>query len=226
MSEKRTKLNIIIITIISIFLMFIIEFFIVPGYIVKSLIKISVFLIVPLIYIGIDKNINILDYFKVHSRRQFISAIVLGLSTYILIIGGYFILTTYGDLSEIRQLLYESRDINKKNFLYIALYISFINSLLEEFFFRGFLFLSLSKTTTRPIAYTVSALAFAGYHIGIMADWSNILIFLLALMALFGVALIFNYLNEISKNIYNSWLVHMFANLALNTVGLIIYGVF
>ena len=149
----------------------------------------------------------------------------MGLATYMLIVGVYFILTTYIDLSEIRELLYKSQDINKNNFFYVAVYISFLNSLLEEFFFRGFLFLSLKKTTSRPLAYLVSALAFGLYHIGIMSDWFNVVIFLLALIALFGVGLIFNYFNEESKNIYNSWLVHMFANFALNTIGFMIYGI-
>ena len=85
--------------------------------------------------------------------------------------------------------------------------------------------MSLKKTTSRPLAYLVSALAFGLYHIGIMSDWFNVVIFLLALIALFGVGLIFNYFNEESKNIYNSWLVHMFANFALNTIGFMIYGI-
>ena len=226
MKDKKTALNIMAIMIISIFVMFIVEYYIVPGYIIKSILKVTMFLIVPLIYIKFDKGINMLDYFKIYSRKQFISSLVLGVSTYILIVGVYFILTTYIDLSSVRELLYKSKDINKNNFFYVAVYISFLNSLLEEFFFRGFLFLSLNKTASRPIAYFISALSFGIYHIGIMADWFNVVIFLLALIALFGVGFIFNYLNEGNKNIYSSWLVHMFANFALNTIGLIIYGVF
>lgn len=226
MKDKKTALNIMVIMTISILVMFIVEYYIAPGYIIKSILKVSMFLILPLIYIRFDGNVNLLDYFKIYSRKQFIISIVLGVSTFILIIGGYFILTTYIDLSEIRKLLYKSEDINKNNFFYVAVYIAFLNSLLEEFFFRGFLFLSLNKTTTRPVAYLVSAFAFAVYHIGIMSDWFNVAMFLLALIALFEAGLIFNYLNEKNKNIYSSWLVHMFANFALNTIGLMIFGVF
>nr|WP_300003533.1 type II CAAX endopeptidase family protein [Tissierella sp.] len=226
MKSKNTALNIIIIMIVSIFVMFIIEYFIVPGYIIKSIFKISMFFIVPLLYICYDKRINLADYFRIYSKKQFISSLLLGLSTYFLIVGVYFILTTYIDLSQIREIVYRSDDINRNNFFYVAIYISLLNSLLEEFFFRGFLFLSLNKTTSKVKAYFISALAFGIYHIGIMADWFNAIIFLLALIALFGVGFIFNYLNEGNKNIYSSWLVHMFANFALNTIGLIIYGVF
>ncbi|UJF15417.1 CPBP family glutamic-type intramembrane protease [Jeotgalibaca sp. MA1X17-3] len=225
MKNKKTTLNIMGIMTVSVLIMFIVEFYIVPGYIVKSILKVTLFLIVPLIYVGVDKSINLLDYFKIYSRKQFTSSIILGLSVYMLIIGVYFILTTYIDLSQIRELLYKSQDINRNNFFYVAVYISFLNSLLEEFFFRGFLFLSLNKTTTKPVAYLVSAMAFGIYHIGIMVDWFNIAIFLLALTALFAAGLIFNYINEKNKNIYNSWLVHMFANFALNTIGFMMFGI-
>ena len=36
---------------------------------------------------------------------------------------------------------------------------------------------------------------------------------------------IFDYLNEKNGNIYSSWFVHMFANFAINTVGMILFGV-
>ena len=222
--EKRTALNVILIAIISIVTMFIVEYYIVPGYIVKSILKVFMFFMLPLIYIGYDERINILDYFKIESKRQFFGSLALGISIYMLILGSYFILTTYIDLSEIREILYKSGDITKKNFFYVAVYISFLNSLLEEFFFRGFLFLSVNKMGLRIPAYFLSALGFSLYHIGIMVDWFNIMIFLLAIIALFIGGLIFNYLNEDNKNIYNSWLVHVFANLALNTIGLIMYG--
>lgn len=226
MKNKKTTLSIMVIMIISILVIFIVEYYLVPGYIIKSMIKVPMFLILPLIYIGYNRSINILDYFKIYSRKQFITSIVIGMITFIFVIGVYFILRTYIDLSEIREILYKSEDINKNNFFYVAVYISFFNSFLEEFFFRGFLFLTLIKTTSRTVAYVVSALAFAVYHIGIMADWFNIAIFLLTLVSLFAGGLLFNYLNEKNKNFYNSWLVHMFASFALNTVGLMMYGIF
>ena len=34
-----------------------------------------------------------------------------------------------------------------------------------------------------------------------------------------------DYLNERCENIYMSWLVHMFANFAINTVGCILFGI-
>ena len=107
----------------------------------------------------------------------------------------------------------------------MALYISFINSFLEEFFFRGFAFISLKKLTSRKFAYIFSAALFALYHAGMTAGYFHIGIFLATLAGLFVAGIIFNYLNEKSENIYTSWLVHMFANFAINTVGFILFGI-
>lgn len=56
--------------------------------------------------------------------------------------------------------------VNADNFIYVALYISFINSLLEEFFFRGYVFLILKKDSSLKFAYGFSSLMFAFYHVG------------------------------------------------------------
>ena len=110
------------------------------------------------------------------------------------------------------------------NFLFVSLYISLVNSLLEEFLFRGFAFLTLKKHIGRRTAYVFSAAVFAVYHFGMMAA-GNILISLLALMALFVAGCMFNWLDERSGNIITSWLVHMFANFAINTIGFMIFGI-
>ena len=106
-----------------------------------------------------------------------------------------------------------------------VIYISFINSLLEEFFFRGFAFLSLKRLTGRGFAYVFSSLSFALYHVAMMIGWFSLPLFMLMLAGLFVGGMIFNYLNEKCENVYTSWLVHMFANLGINTVGFILFGI-
>jgi membrane protease YdiL (CAAX protease family) len=66
---------------------------------------------------------------------------------------------------------------------------------------------------------------FAFYHAGMTAGWFNIAIFVLTLTGLFAAGAIFDFINEKSENIYASWLVHMFANFAINTVGFILFGI-
>ena len=104
----------------------------------------------------------------------------------------------------------------------MALYISFVNSLLEEFFFRGFAYLTLEKRV--PHASLFSAVAFAVYHTAMMLGWFPPAIFALALAGLTVGGMIFNWLNKYDGSIYTSWLVHMCANFAINTVGFILFA--
>lgn len=224
-NSNKTNQGVMIITLLSIIGMFMIDYFIQPGYLMKSILKIILFLINPLIFIWVDRSISIKEYFKISSKKQFLISLGLGIGVYIIILGAYFTLKNFINLDNIRDILLDSLNVDKNNFVFVALYISFFNSLLEEFFFRGFIFLSLLKTKGRCKAYIISALAFAIYHVAIMANWFNLILFFVALSGLFIGALIFNYLNEKNKNIYNSWLVHMFANFAINTVGFIMFGI-
>lgn len=222
---KNTKINIIIISLIAIGIMYIVDSIINPGYLLKSLIKIIIFMVVPIIYTLYDGNIKLKSIFKIRYKRQLLTSLLLGIIVYIVIISAYLILKNFIELGNIKEIIEDNLNVNRNNFIFVALYISFVNSLLEEFFFRGFVFLNLKKVGQKSIAYFFSALAFAIYHIAIMSNWFSIYLFILAMTGLFVGGLIFNYLNDKSQNIYNSWLVHMFANFAINTVGFIMFGI-
>lgn len=224
MKNKSVK-GIVAITLISVFIMYIVDGIINPGYIYKSIIKIGMFLVLPILYTLYDKNIKLRDNFKIESRKDLIYAIILGIGIYLGILLVYFALRNFINLENIIEALDENVDVDKGNFLWIALYISLINSLLEEFFFRGFIFLNLKRASGRKFAYVVSAFAFSIYHIAIMGSWFNPIIFIVAMIGLFTGGIIFNYLNEKSENIYNSWIAHMMANFAINTVGFIMFGI-
>lgn len=224
MSKKKTIAGILTITLISIVAMTIVDGVINPGYLYKSIIKLIMFLLIPLIYIRYDKNIQIKDLFRIKRKGVLRKTIFLGIGIYVIILGAYWILKEFIDLSSIKELLDKNLKVNKENFIWVALYISLVNSMLEEFFFRGFIFLNLKKLVRSKQAYIFSAFVFAVYHVAIMGNWFSPLIFLLAMAGLFAGGLIFNYLNESSSTIYGSWIVHMMANFAINTVGLIMFG--
>ena len=50
-------------------------------------------------------------------------------------------------------------------------------------------------------------------------------VYLVLLAGLFVGGCIFNYLNEKSESIYTSWITHMFANFAINTVGFMLFRI-
>ena len=129
------------------------------------------------------------------------------------------------DMSMITTSLENNIGVNKSNFVFVAIYISFVNSLLEEFFFRGFAFLSLKEVSNKKLSYIFSSLAFSLYHIAIMTNWFRLALYMILIVSLFVGGLIFDWLNEKYNNIYSSWLVHMCANFAINTVGFILFGI-
>lgn len=222
--KDRTTFRIAAVAVISCVVMGLIDGVIQPGYGIKSAVKLVVFLLIPMLVGLKDRDISVKSLFRVQ-KKGFMTALFLGVGIYALIVGGYFALSRFIDFSGIVGALSENAGVQKGNFLFVALYISFINSLLEEFFFRGFVFLNLKKRCSRSFAYGFSALAFSLYHVAMMIGWFALWVFGLVLAGLLIGGVIFNYLDEKQETIYTSWLTHMCANFAINTVGFILMGV-
>lgn len=203
-----------------------IDAFVKPDYFVKIPIKIVFFLVLPMLFFAIHrsdfKNFKALFTFK---KGGFLKALLLGLGIYAVIFGGYMLTRNVIDFSNVTSSLTGNMGITAGNFIYVALYISIMNSFLEEFFFRGFGFITLKKYTSRKFAYIFSPVMFAFYHAGMMWGMFSLPVLLLLFAGLFVGGCIFNYLNEANDNIYPSWFVHMFANFAINSVGFILFGV-
>jgi len=205
--------------------MYIIEIYIKPAYILKSIYKIILFAGLPLLYCAIDKDFKFKEYFIVRDKKQILISVALGLGVYFFILIVYFIIKEFIDLDNITMQLSNNLNVNKDNFVFVALYISFINSMLEELFFRGFGFLTLNKNSSIIYSISLSALAFSIYHVSILANWFIVIIYVLFIIGLFITGLFFNWLNLKYKNIYNSWIVHMCANFSINTIGFIMFGI-
>ena len=217
------KIQIPLLVIIACIVMGIVDAVIQPGYAVKSAIKIVMFLLIPIIYGTTNKQVNIQKLIK-PDKKGFAIALALGLAVYAVVLGAYFAFKNIFDFSALTKSLNETTGVNKSNFIWVALYISFVNSLLEEFFFRGFSFITLKEYTSRKFAYIFSSLAFALYHIAMMIGWFDVPVILISLAGLFAGGMIFNRFDEKNENIYLSWLIHMFANFATNTIGFILFA--
>ena len=225
MKNRAKKTALMIILIISFcILMAVVDGVLKAGYFNKSLIKIMLFLVLPCVYAFYDNDIKIKDMFNPR-EKGIKTAILLGVLVYVIILGGYLLLNDFFDFSQITGALKENIGVTGENFVIVSLYISFVNSLLEEFFFRGFAFINLKRITGRKFAYLFSSAVFAIYHVAMMIGWFKLDMFFIVMAGLFAGGLIFNYLNEKSGTIYPSWLVHMFANFAINTIGFVLFGI-
>ncbi len=227
MERSRSKVGFIVISVIILtLLMNLVDGVLKPPYAVKSFIKVVLFFVVPLIYYMRNKSDReCLKSLLIPKRRAVLLSVGLGLLCFGVILGAYFLLKDSFDFSGITKSLTGDSGVNAENFIYVAAYISFCNSFLEEFFFRGYAFITLRRHCGRAFAYVFSALTFSLYHVGMTIGWLHIAIFLLELVGLFVGGLIFDYLNEKSETVYPSWIVHMFCNFGINTIGLILFGI-
>lgn len=193
-----------------------------PPYAVKSAVKLALFLLAPLLYGYAAGKDGYRALFRIQ-RRALLRVLALGFGVFALILGAYFALRSVFDFSAVTALLGKNAGVTAENFLWVSLYISFVNSLLEEFFFRGFAFLVLRRYAGERFACVFSALSFALYHTAMMLGWFPPLLFLLALAGLTAGGVLFNLLDARAGTIFPSWAVHIFANLAINTVGFILF---
>ncbi|MBP1950805.1 CPBP family intramembrane glutamic endopeptidase [Virgibacillus litoralis] len=209
---------IVLLSSLSISILFIIEQILSFEYLYKTIAKVVIFFLVLFIFHYITKSKT--TYFatgKTDTKRLKISA-GLGIGAFLILIGAYLVLKDHIDFAQISENLAQ-KDITGDTFLFISLYIIFGNSFLEEIFFRGLIFKNIQQEH-RLFAYIYSSFLFAIYHTAIFLTWFNIGLFMLALIGLFTIGLVFNWLNENSNNIYNSWLVHIIADSAIIIIAL------
>ena len=218
MEQKRSIFTVMAMVVFGCLVMAIVDGIIMPGYTIKSIIKLALFLALPLAYLLAKQKDFLGELFRLQNRRSILEPLFLGLGVYALIVSGFFLGKNLVDWSSVASSLKNSRE----NIFAMGAYICIINSLLEEFFFRGFAFLMLSRFAESKIAYLFSAGLFSLYHIAIMQNWFSPLVFALLLAGLFFSGLIFNWLSQRYQNIYAPWIVHICSNLAINTVGLVL----
>ncbi len=191
-----------------------------PPYLVKSLIKILFFLLLPIFFLLFQKpHAAQLKALFVPQKKALLVSLILGTAVYAVMLIGYIGVQQIYDINDLVRHTTSQNGVTAHNFLIVSLYISFINSLLEEFFFRGFAFLMLRKHLSLRVAYLFSALTFSLYHVGMIATGQDILISVLSTVGLCIAGLFFNYLDDTYNCILPSWLVHMFANFGINTIG-------
>lgn len=201
-----------------------IELIFTPTYFVKAAIKLALFVVIPMSLILIRKDTAMLRFFR-PNRKTLLPMLAFGVLMYAFIIGAYFLLGKYFDLSGITSSLDEI-GVTKHNFLFVALYIAICNSFLEEFIFRGFGFIGLSDKLGAKWACVFSAICFALYHVTMMIGWYSLGLTALIIFALFVGGVILNILDSKCNTLYPAWIVHIFANLAINTIGMILFGLF
>lgn len=228
--SKKNLSYIIITSVVTIILLYITDQVLTLSYLSKIGVKTVLFAIFPLIYtLKTGENVfksSILNLKENrHKSKKMNLGLILGLAVFVIIIIAYIFMKQFIDSEQMILEFKEKYKIDKSNIIYYSLYLVFVNSFLEEFFFRGFIFLNIKKLGLKRLAYLLSSLLFAIYHIANFQNWLFIAAFVLALVGLFLGGYIFNYLDDKQNTFLNSWFVHICADLAIALIGLNIFGI-
>lgn len=185
-------------------------------YVWKTVAKAVLFLFIPFMLFRKSG----FPFLRLHKsdRRSMRIAIVSGVAIMVTIIVAFTILQPYIDIGTLLDDLADA-GVTPSVFPFVAVYILFGNSILEEFFFRGLLPGFLKSSHYRLI---LPSFFFAIYHIAIFLPWFSPGILLLAVAGLWMGGIIFQLANERCKTILPSWTIHMFADVGVLLVGVYI----
>lgn len=193
----------------------------------QSFIRVVLLFVIPCVcsVVFLKSNFPPPSSFKQIKLSGLLPGFIIGIASFIIVLVAYAILNRFIDMQGVKASLETSAGVTAQNFISVGLFIIIINSFIEEYFFRGFLFLQLVKLGHRRYAYGYSAFFFALYHVLIIGGWFNPILMILALLALFIIGLVFNYIDEKSGTIANSWLAHACADSAIIIIGLRLFGI-
>lgn len=226
---KKTEVYaIVFLSLFSCAVLFAVEQILETSYFVKTGAKILLFLILPLGFIKFVMKQPVFQFLNVRTIdwKNLRLGFILGLVSMGTVIAAFFLFRPFIQTEAILHDLQTRLKITSEMFTFIALYITFGNSLLEEFYFRGFLFLNFYRWKNKIFAYLYSSMLFSVYHVAIFALWFNIWLIVLALFGLFVVGLLFNWLNTKSDNFLNSWVLHILADMGVMVIGFYLFGFF
>lgn len=185
------------------------------NYLLYSVYKLS-FIVPPLIYCRVHKIGIFSDILKPRNwRRGLKEALVLGVLAIGLFWGAYALLgKMLVNEDEIVAKINEQFSTNARTILLIAPFTIIVNSLLEEFFYRGFAFGLLVKKNT-AVAYLLPAVVFSLQHVLFFHDWFGWIPLVIATAGLAVFALALAWLYARADTIAAPWITHICGDIAM-----------
>ncbi len=100
-----------------------------------------------------------------------------------------------------------------------AVYWCTVNSILEEYVWRWFVFTRCESLLSRPLAVVASAVCFTLHHIIALSAYFNGPVTLLASLGVFIGGATWSWLYLRYRNVYASWVSHVFADIVIFVIG-------
>ncbi|MCK5154885.1 MAG: CPBP family intramembrane metalloprotease [Spirochaetales bacterium] len=212
------KRKIIAYSVVCLLLLYVVEQVLMTPYFLKTIIKIPMFTVFPFMI----QRFLLKSKFSVRIKKSEQKFILLSsIFIFVIITVVAFVLKSFIDIEAISSDFANRMKLSGQGMILAGVYTIFVNSLIEEYFFRGFIFQELLKRGWKKPAYIISSAAFAMYHVTVFEAWFGIGLMMVMLLGLFVGGLIFAYFVKKTESILASWIIHISADLAL-----VVFGIF
>lgn len=211
----------VIAALVFIVIMNIMERTVAPAYWVKSLVKVSVILLILFSYSAIYRKPwrETVWFRKMKPAKTLF--IFMG-AVFLVLVAAFLLLRNALDFAAIRESLVTKERLTKENCLFVFSYIALVNSFLEEALFRGCLYHAFTERNVKMPGLVFSSSAFAAYHIGIVDTWLDPWMLALCIAGLMAAGFFLQLVCERYDSVKASWLVHGCANLAIDALGVVV----
>ena len=174
--------------------------------------------------LGIERRRPVLT---LPTSRGLFAGILTGLPMFLIILGAYALVAQNIDLQPLRNRARETGFDQPYLFLLVFVYIVFINSFLEEYVWRWFVFRQIElfvpagtgSMAGGSFAALGSALLFTVHHVVALFAWVNFPIVVLGSVGVFLGALVWSLLFAKYRSLWPGYLSHVLADLAILVIG-------
>jgi membrane protease YdiL (CAAX protease family) len=210
----KNNIFVVLFTILFVVILYYVDAALRLNYLNKVFIKIG--LIALSFFIGRAIGLDF-SFLKPKKTKVYRKGFIVSIIAFSAVIIGFLVIRNYLDYQVMIDEFKNKYELTGIKFFIASIYLVVFNAFLEEYFFRGFVFFNLNN---RKFAYVFSSLAFSIYHISNFKNWfTNDLLIIIPLAGLFLSGILFNNLDSKSKDIYNSYIPHFAADLAIVIIG-------
>src|SRR3989338_10118390 len=210
-------------------ILFVIQHFFAATYLTSSFYKI-IFLL-PIVYRVFFYNKSwktaiTHDFSFVKFKKSITHALGWGLLFSAMYAGAFLLFKDFLPIDEIVAQLNNAAAITTANIVWIGLYIIFINSLLEEFFWLGFFFDEVHTLCGWFVGYILTGIGFTLYHVVYFYQWfSYPALFALACIGLFCYSLFMCMIFQKYCDLFTCWIIHALVDVVQIGIALYLFGI-
>ncbi|MFP4423730.1 MAG: CPBP family intramembrane glutamic endopeptidase [Candidatus Woesearchaeota archaeon] len=221
------KRTLIILLVLPLLIIFISREFFPSTYVFSSLYKIIfLFPIAYRIFSGKKVKEAISKHFLIKTlRRNILHVTGIGLLLSGTYIGAFYVAKGMIPMEEIASRLHETISLDGTSIIFVGVYIIVLNSLLEEFFWRGFLFDEFRKSFPYWVSHLATGVGFSLHHVVFYYNWFSVPVFLVVTLGLIGYAIIMNMVFQRYGDLFSCWVIHAFADVAQIYIAFTVFGV-